>query len=374
MSNGTEGKQMDSAVFGELIQHWAADAVYVVDKGGAIKSGNDKMWSFLGLNQPPETKTNLLSYFVDEERPIALRTWQLVADHRKSERVIRRLRSAKGDSKVLSVVESPVLSGPDANMIVGIARDVTEEANIEEKLWGAQENAQAALEYAVRASMGLIKGYVFSLNKLDAMPADAKNRFGRIVAEEIDTMSRNIDNLLMSRGNYNSNEESSVFDLSDVIRETVEVHKNESERRQIIIQFTGPENEINFFGQSLAISRILGNLIDFMILRLTHSGQIDIELRDSDEYVEIALRDNGEIASQEQLEWLTRSSKSNVDATGVMTGSKFDFDVARLLSESLGGGILARAGEVNGLELTVMLPRSLYSTIQSAGSAEQSVI
>ncbi len=365
MSNHTETMMTDVTALGEAVCASAKDVMYIIDKAGIVKTGNDRLWSELGLTKSQTGHVSLLASIVEDERSIALRTWHTELAHKKSERFIRKFKTAKGELKVYSVVESPIVADNSPSTIVGVARDISEDTAIEEKLWSAQEQTQATLEYAVRASMGLIKGYIFSLQKLDSMPAGSRDRFSKIIAEEIDTMGRNVENILSCRGTCQSNSEECVFDLVEAVSESIDFYKSESERRQIPLRFEKPKREISFFGQPLTVSRIVCSLINCALLRITHSGEIHIEIRDCDEYVEIIIGDTGCAVPQEQVdEIMSKASKSGKQDNGTL-GSTFDFNIARLLADAMGGGVIPRSGEKAGLEFTVMLPRSLYTAIQT---------
>lgn len=182
-------------------------------------------------------------------------------------------------------------------------------------------------------------------------------------------MGRNIENLLVGRGNGEINGESSVFEISDIISEVVTLCSGECERRHIIVTHDRPQNDVNFFGQPIAVMRVVSNVLDFMIMRLTHSGEIKVFLNDSDEYVEIRIADNGPVVSPEQLEWLAGSTRNTSEQFITLSAGKADLDVARLIADSLGGGIIATPGENGGLIFTIMLPRMPFAFNQAEASS-----
>ncbi len=341
----------------DVVQRFAADLVFVIDRSGTIREANDRFWSEVGLSKESAGPAALLSVMAEDERALALRTWNTVIAHRNVQRSVRRMKAIKGETKVFSVVESPVTFGNDSSLLLGVARDITEESALEEKLWSAHENRVAALEYAVRASMGLVKGYMFSLQKLDNLPRDKREQFSRVIAEEVDTMGRNIENLLLSRGNGEINGESSLFDIGAIVEEAISFCRSECERRNISVSVQEPQTALNFFGQPIAVMRVIANVLDFEIMRLTHSGEIQISVNDSDEYIEVRIADNGTAVSQEQLEWLSGQGRSGNEQFIALSAGKTDLDVARLIADSLGGGVIAGSGETGGMVFTIMLPR-----------------
>lgn len=364
MSNVNRAPSADAAALGMAVHASAQDMVYIIDNAGIIQTGNERFWTDLGLKESPSGQLSLLASVVEAERAIALRGWKTTLSTRKSERSLRKMKGAKGELKVYSIIESPVVSDNQPTLILGVARDVTEEAAIEEKLWGAQEQTHAAQEYAIRASMGLIKGYIYSLQRLETMPAGSRERLGAIIAEEIETMGRNIENILMRRGSIQRGLQDMVFDLGEVVVESISTFKGESDRRQIPMTLEKPEHDISFFGQPLTVSRIVCSLLNCALLRITHTGEIRLRICDCDEYVEVVIADTGSDVPPVHLEQLLSAHGEPKNLKHSHVGSTFDFDIARLLTEAMGGGIIPRAGEQGGLEFTVMLPRAVHSAIQ----------
>lgn len=364
-----ENLSLQPSTLCDVVQRFAADLVFIIDRSGTIHDANDRFWSELGLSKDAAGPAAFLGAMTEDERALALRTWSMVTVNRSVHRSVRRLKSMRGEIKVYSIVESPVSHGNESSLLLGIARDITEESGLEEKLWSAHENRVAALEYTVRASMGLVKGYVFSLQKLENLPRDKREQFSRVIAEEVDTMGRNIENLLLSRGNGEINGESSLFDICAVVEEVISFCKSECERRRITVEFQKPLADVNFFGQPIAVMRVIANVLDFEILRLTHSGEILISLCDSEEYIEVRIADNGAVLTQEQLEWLSGQTRSGNEQFITLSAGKADLDVARLIADSLGGGVLAGPGEMGGMAFTIMLPRIPFTMSQAETSS-----
>lgn len=344
--------------FGQIARNAIQDYIYVVDRMGKLVDANDRFLSELGIQPSQLSSVNVDSFISDDDRMIARRTWQSVADTKRVERCIRKMRNASGNQRVLDVFETPLMKDGRVLGIVGVARDVTEESALEDKIWETQENSEAALEYAVRASLGLIKGYVFSLQRMERLPNEHKERYSRVIVEEIETLGRNIENLLISRGQFSEVVEGEVCDVNNMIRDVAALLKPEAARREITFIVPEHSNEILLHTQCEAIHRILLNLADFCMLRTTHTGEIRLEVADYEEYIEITVRDSGPTVRDAELATLLGETvPSTTETDGGTIGSKLDLYVARLLCDSLGGGITARSTEDKHLEFVVMLPR-----------------
>ncbi len=358
----------------DVVLRYAADLVFIIDRSGTVREANDRFWAELGLSKDSAGPAALLGVMADDERALALRAWSTVITQRNVQRSVRRFKTTRGETKVFSIVESPVSHGNDNNLLMAIARDITEESALEDKLWSAHENRVAALEYAVRASMGLVKGYMFSLQKLENLPRDKREQFSRIIAEEVDTMGRNIENLLLSRGNGEINCESSLFEIGAVVQEAVSFCKSECERREITVTVDTPQSDMNFFGQPIAVMRVIANVLDFEIMRITHSGEIQISVSDSEEYIEIKIADNGPEVTREQLEWLSGQERSGSEQFIALSAGKADLDVARLIADSLGGGVITGPSETGGMSITIMLPRMPFALSRAESSSDAMLI
>lgn len=354
----TDQKDKDTFSLCEGLARWAPDIIYVVDKSGSIREGNDKFWTESGLSRDSAGPAALLGLMSEEYRQAALRTWAAITQFRKPMRSTIRFKTKRGDLKVFDVNEAPLQDDGDRGLIIGIGRDVSEEFAIEEKLWSSIDARESALEYSVRASLGLVKGYVYSLHKLDDMPAEKRSRFVRIIADEVDAMSRGIENLLYGRGNGEIRAEQELFDPWDAIIEGMHGLQSEAVRRSVKLSLQRPDSELSFYGQPLAVTRIVENLIEFCMLRVTHAGEIKLSLSDSLEYIEVVIEDSGPAITPEQAEWLLSANRVLNTEETVSSGSKFDLEVARLLANSMGGGITAEPLDERGLRFTVMFPRS----------------
>jgi len=340
----------------ELARNGIQDYIYVIDVTGRLIDANQRFLAELGQN--PAASANIEQIIVDEDRAIARRIWHGVAETRRPERSHRKMRNAGGVTRVLDVLESAAIADGKVVGIVGVARDVSEEAALEDRIWDTQVNSEAALEYAVRASLGLIKGYVFSLQRMDRLPQEQRTRYSKVIIEEIETLSRNIENMLVSRGHYDEAGEGELCDVVQIVREVIEVLKPEADRREIAFTSGSDQQEVVLHSHREAIFRILLNLADYCMLRVTHKGQVEIKITDSGEYIDILLRDTGSMVRETDIGNLfSEAVPAGGEADGGTIGSKIDLFVARILCDSLGGGLIARPTADGHMEFAVMLPR-----------------
>ncbi|MBK6767053.1 MAG: PAS domain-containing protein [bacterium] len=342
----------------EVTRNAMQDFVYVVDATGRLIDANERfLHEAIKLGASAEG-TSIESLIVDEDRSIARRIWQSVAETRKPERSYRKMRNAAGATRVLDVMETAAIANGKVIGVVGVARDISEESALEDRIWDTQENSEAALEYAVRASLGLIKGYVFSLQRMERLPQEQRNRYGKVIVEEIETLSRNIENLLINRGHYDEAGDGELCDVAQIVSEVVTLLRPEAERREIVLQVETSHPEVMLHCHSEAVHRVLLNLVDYCMLRITHRGQVQIRITDSGEYIDITLRDTGQSLSEKDVANLfCEVLPIGSEADSGTVGSRVDLYVARLLCDSLGGGLIARPTADGHMEFAVMFPR-----------------
>lgn len=364
------------AELGYIAQSVIQDLVYIIDNSGRLVDANDRFFNELGIQQKQSEDIHVGVLINDEDRSVAKRIWQSVTESRRFERSIRRMRNAGGNQRLFDVQETPYIKDGKVLGLVGVARDVTEEFALEERIWESRENTEAALEYAVRASLGLIKGYVFSLQRMERLPAVQRERYGKVIVEEIETLGRNIENLLMSRGQFAEASDNDLCNIISVSHDIAALLKHEAVRREIVVKCPDKEREVLLYTKCEAVHRILLNLADYCMLRITHSGEITVGVGDYEEYIEITVSDSGPEMSDADIAMLfSEVAPAALEADSGAIGSKVDLYVARLLCDSLGGGISARATENRHLEFVVMLPRqSVHPTSigpnESAGAGK----
>ncbi len=187
-------------------------------------------------------------------------------------------------------------------------------------------------------------------------------------------MGRSIDNLLFSRGSADLHADEEVFDLRHVVHEVLSNCRAESVRREIRLEFDDPNVEVNYHGHEEAVARVIANLVDFCLLRLTHMGTVTVSISDCVEYIDIGIVDKGAPVNREQLDGLLSPARTPVKADGVAFSGTFDLEVARLLCDSMGGGLDLRVSDDHSIQFTIILPRSINylhrGTVQSHSAVE----
>ncbi len=334
------------------------DVLYVIDPKGNVIDANDKCCRMLGVEYSTLSALVLDDFIDSQDRHIVERARNQIVTARKSARMVLTIRPAGGGKQVLEVIESLLQQNGQVLGIVGVGRDITEEDAIEAKLWECQEDRESALEHAVQASLGMIKGYVYSLQNMDNLPVSLRDRYRSVLIEEIETLGRSVENLLQGRSPSDVSTAAELYNLQDILHEVHQAMQGEALRRDIDLTVTPSTSDVLLYTKPDAVRRVLGNLVDYCLLRITHTGDIRIMCVDCDEYVEIRLNSSGPTPTQDEIQGVMTSTHAvPSEGHGSANGSKVDLFVARVLSNALGGGIMVNASDGGRLEFIVMLPR-----------------
>ncbi|MCB9366696.1 MAG: PAS domain S-box protein [Calditrichaeota bacterium] len=338
------------------IREAAGEVIFVVSSNGTILDANTRGLTEFGITQQALGTVSCDALLSEEDKSVAKRTRESILSTKRGVLSLQTFRTASGSQMILEVSQTPVLDRGEAVGLLCVGRDVTDEAMIDDKLWENQDNREAALEYSVRASLGLIKGYVYSLRKAEALSQSQRERYASVIVEEVETLSRNVENLLFSRNLPCDPGNQDLCDVRKISTQVIGTIGGEASRREIEIEV--PDGaEVLLFANPEAILRIISNLIDYFMLRIVHSGTIRMNIQDSGEYVELTLTGTGGLPTEEELEQIANDQAGVINPDGQTIGGKVDIFVARLLCEALGGGLTARTDEQGQLELAVMLPR-----------------
>jgi K+-sensing histidine kinase KdpD len=268
------------------------------------------------------------------------------------------MKNGSGQIRILDVCETPVTANGEIAAILSVGRDITEEALLEDKLWETQETRDSAVEYAVRASLDLIKGYIYSMRKGDTLSESQRAKFGGVVMDEIEALSRTVENLLSARGLHDdSMSVSELCEMKTLISAAVASVEAEAQRREIRVCRDEPVEAVEVHVPETAMIRLLQNLLEHCVLRITHDGQIHVKMQDSGEYVDIQISDNGSNVSEDQLRSLFVLRPQSARGEEAVSGSRTALYVARLFAEAMGGAVSARTSAEGGLEFHLMLPR-----------------
>jgi two-component system, OmpR family, sensor histidine kinase ResE len=308
------------------------------------------------------------------------RDFQVMTERALSEIVLRRIsqRSTRtyqipgADPLTFEVVESPLVRDGRVWAIAGVGRDITQEVTLERKLWDRAETRQSVVDFALRTSLGLVKGYVYTLGQNHAMDDVRRIRYVSIIEEEIERLAKIIEDLLdvrrMESGNFEV--QSEVVDLAECVQFAVRHCTEEAERGEITLKVRLPETPSPVYAPREALARVVLNLLQNGVHYTLHGGEVSLEVEEHEAYVEIFVRDNGVGIPENELPYIfDKYYRGRNGGAASAQGTGLGLMIARTLVEAMGGQILVTSRVGVGSEFRVVLPRRPVSS-GDAGEAE----
>ncbi|MDD5087240.1 MAG: ATP-binding protein [bacterium] len=337
-----------------------ADIAYILSPSGDFLCVNPRLCMLFQSPREAILGTNLFDYLDDDNVATAKRILKEILAGKRPERSTRIVRFAEGRRAVFEVMEHPLVQGGDAWAVAGIGRDITQEAVLEQKLWDASESRRTAVDFALRTSLGLIKGYVYTLRRLRDLSETQHARYTQIIEEEVEHLGRIVENILDVRRLENATLEieSDVMPLRTVIEASVAHCADEASRRNAVISLSVPEAMPPMYLPRDAVERVLINLIQNGLHHSPQGGTIEVVAEDHEAYVDITVRDSGVgIPDSELSQIFDKYYRGAGSAAAGTQGAGMGLPVVRLLLEAMGGKISVQSRVGKGSAFRITLPR-----------------
>jgi two-component system osmolarity sensor histidine kinase EnvZ len=183
---------------------------------------------------------------------------------------------------------------------------------------------------------------------LAMMPDDADAESMR---HDIAEMEHMLDEYLaFARGE--GGEESSLTDLSELVRETITAAERAQPEARIAM--TAPAHTTQVSVKRAGLRRVLANLVDNA---LKHGSRVAVTLSQDDHLVEIAVEDDGPGIPEPRREEAFRPFHRLDEGRNLQSGgSGLGLAIARDIARAHGGDILLDNSPMGGLKATVRLP------------------
>jgi PAS domain S-box-containing protein len=346
------------------VVHSSRDIIYLLRPDGTYWDVNQQLTRVLRRPREQIVGASVRTHLDKEHAAIADRVLKGLVQRRTTERSTRVFQVPGADPQTYEIIETPLLRNGEVWAIAGVGRDISQETLLEHKLWDSVESQRYTLDFALRTSLGLVKGYVYTLGQSESLPDDRRIRYTRIIEEEIDRLAKIIEDILdfrrLEADAYEFNEE--VVQLADCVNMVLLQFEEETHRRKIELAVNVPDHMDPLYLFPEAVQRVLANLVQNAIHHTMHSGKIAIEVLDSDLYVDIIVRDNGVGIPDDELPYIfDKFFKSKSSAGDSSQGIGMGLAITKILVSAMGGRIWAKSNPGTGNEFRVMLPRRLYS-------------
>jgi two-component system sensor histidine kinase ResE len=336
------------------------DIAYVLAPDGNFLVVNPQLCKV--LHQPREklTGTRAAGYLERDHVALAERVLKSILEHRNIERSTRTFHLAGSEPHTFEVVEAPLVRDGRVWGVAGIGRDVTEEIILERKLWDNSESRHAAVDFALRTALGLVKGYVYTLGQNHAMDDVRRARYVHIIEEEIDHLSKIIEDMLDVRRLENGDQltEEEIVDVADCVTYALRQCEEEAARREIKVKVRMAENMNPVYTSREGLIRVILNLVQNAIHHTLHTGEVEVDVQDYEAYVEFAIKDNGVGIPENELPYIfDKYYRAKSSAASPVQGAGLGLTIARDVARSHGGDVQLETSPRGGLRARVHLPK-----------------
>lgn len=339
------------------------DIMYVLSTDGCILDANPQCCRVFRQLREKLTGNKITAYIEREQVATAERVLRVIVEKRMVQRSTRTFHPTGAEPQIFEVVESPLVKDGKVWAIGGIGREITQEAVLERKLWDSVENRQWAVDFALRTALGLVKGYIYTLCKGGVTDEDRRARYGQVIEEEIDHISKIIEDMLdirrMESGEFEINGE--VVDVKECVEHVMLLCEEETRRREIQINATYSPSMNPIYLPRDAMVRIIYNLLTNAIHYTLHEGKVIIDVTDHESYVELHVKDYGVGIPDEDIPYIfEKYYRGKGGSTGQAQGTGLGLSVTRLLVEALGGKIWVCSRVGAGTDFGVVIPRQPF--------------
>jgi len=345
----------------------APDIAYVLRPDGVFLDANPRMCRLLQQSRRKLIGMKVTSSLERDQVALAERILHEIAERKTPIRSTRTYHLASSDAQTFEIMESPLVRDGKVWAIAGIGREITQEVALEHKLWDSAESRQSAIDFALRTSLGLVKGYIYTLGQDTLIDAERRARYTRIVADEIDNLARIVEDLLDMRrlegGQWDVTADIvNLRDCADIVSGQC---REEAARRSIELVMDVPAEMHPLYVPREALMRVLYNVVQNGIQHTLHSGKVTLSVVDQEAYVEIVVSDNGVGIPEAELPFIfEKYYRGTSSAAATAQGTGLGLAISRLLVEAMGGKICARSKIGDGSEFRIVLPRRMIDMEQ----------
>lgn len=347
-----------SADWQEIVKH-SPDWMYVLSQAGIIIDCNPQMCRALKVPKEKVVGTPLTNWVSREDRTLAQRGLEQLKNKRPQVRTTRVMQAVDRTFITVEAIEIGFMREGELAQVSGVARDISEEVVLERKLWDAGDSHEQAVDFALRTSLGLVKGYVYALGQSPDLDVHRRRRYIAVIEEEIEHLAKLVDDLLDvqkldpasldMRGEY--------VDPLACVRSAIAELQAEADRREIEVLNSGPETALPLYGTLEVVRRIALNLIQNAIQHTQHSGRVHVEWTDHNEWAELRVRDNGNGIPEQILPHIFDRFYRGPGQQGDSPGIGLGLAVTQMFVRAMGGKISVQSALGKGSEFTVVLPR-----------------
>ncbi len=240
--------------------------------------------------------------------------------------------------------------------ILVVLNDITEIKRLEK----VRKEFVANVSHELKTPVASISGFAETLLDEGGKNPDSLAEFTRIIYDESQRLSRLISRLLelskLESDEIKLNIE--PINISQLLRETVEIMRKTSKLRNIAILYDEQKGFPNLNSDADLIDQILMNLLDNAVKYSADGGQIEVKLEDLSERIKISVIDCGiGIPEREMPRIFERFYRVDKDRSRKTGGSGLGLAIVKHLAENLGGQVAVESILGQGSTFSFTLPK-----------------
>ena len=356
-----------------------SSVVWLANAEGAIESDNPSWGAYTGQSWEEYRDFGWLNAIHPDDRAHTFRAWNEAVAAVKMYEVEYRLRRHDGDFRHVIARGAPVLL-PDGKVKewVGNCTDNQAERLLLEQnsqLLSSERAARAeaernsrlkdeflaTLSHELRTPLSAILGWSQLLQRTDMSSDEAREGLATIernaraqaqLIEDLLDMSRIISGRIRL--------DVQTVDLPAVIRSAVDTVKHSAAARQIDVDVSFDAQVTTISGDPNRIQQVVWNLLSNSIKFTPPHGAVEVALQQSNQHVEISVRDSGAGIAPEFLPHVfERFRQADATTTRRHGGLGLGLAIVKNLVELHGGSVSVwSAGENKGSTFKILLPVS----------------
>jgi PAS domain S-box-containing protein len=265
--------------------------------------------------------------------------------------------------------------------LAGVVNDISERKANEMVLRDADRRKDeflAMLAHELRNPLAPIRNAIELLDPGRAPAPEDFETMRAVIGRQVRHLSRLVDDLLdvarITQGKITLRQEN--VSLAAAIEAAIETVAPALSKKAHTLKTEMPDDSLYVIGDGVRIAQVLGNILSNAVKYTPQGGEILIDVRESDEVVRIAVRDNGVGMSAETIplifDLFVQSQTSLERSEG---GLGIGLPLARTLVELHGGHLQAfSGGPGNGSEFIVSLPLSRAGQIAELAPATTTTV
>jgi two-component system phosphate regulon sensor histidine kinase PhoR len=219
----------------------------------------------------------------------------------------------------------------------------------------------ANVSHELRTPLTSIKGFVEALKDGAINEPQKSTRFLSIISEHTDRMNKIVSDLLQLSQIESTDFELKIepFLIKDLFEEILLAIKPSADNKLQTIEIHLYSKDQRVLGDRHRIGQVLTNLVDNAIKYTPEKGNIKIESRDKEEFVEIAVIDNGMGISQSDLPRIfERFYRVDKGRSRELGGTGLGLSIVKHIIEAHGGKVNVQSQLGKGSEFSFALKKA----------------